>query len=108
MVKIESLEEIKNAIKNDDMVMLYFGMDSCGVCVDLMPKVEEMLKTFPKVKSYEIDSRKDLKLSAEFDVFTVPVIVIYVQGKETIREARLISVPDLENKIRRYYEMIYS
>lgn len=108
MVNIETMEQINEAVNNDEIVMLYFGMDSCGVCVDLLPKVEESMEKYPEIKLYEIDARKDLKLSAEYDVFTVPVIVIYVQGKETIREARHISVPELEKKIKRYYDMIYN
>jgi len=105
--KIETLEQIEQQIKENDMVLFYFGMNTCGVCVDLLPKIDKMLEKYPEIKSFEIDARNDLKLAAQFDVFTAPVIVVYIDGKEGIREARLISVPDLESKIKRYYDMIF-
>lgn len=104
---IKTIEEIDNAIKDNEMTLLYFGMDSCGVCVDLLPKVEKMLEKYKNIKSYHIDARNDIKVAAEFDVFTVPVIVLYINGKETVRLARHISVIDLEEKVDRYYNMLY-
>lgn len=103
---IRTQKEIDSAINKEKLVLLYFGMDSCVVCVDLLPKIEKMLKKFPKIKSYEIDAAYDRSLSAKHGVFTAPVIVLYIDGKETIREARHISIPELENKIQRYYDML--
>lgn len=104
---IRTIEEIENEIKSNDMVLLYFGMDSCVVCVDLLPKIEKLLEDYPKIKSFQIKAEEDISLAAKYSVFTAPVIILYVDGKEGIREARLISVPDLDKKISRYYEMLF-
>ncbi len=105
---IRSIEEIEREVEANDIVLLYFGMDSCVVCVDLLPKVEELLEKYPKIKSFQVKAEQDISLAAEYSVFTAPVIIIYIDGKEGIREARLISIPDLDRKISRYYEMLFA
>lgn len=101
MVKLNSLGEIKEVIKNNNFSFLYFGNGSCGVCTALLPKINEVLKEYPNIKTayIEID---DIKLAMErYSIFTIPAILMYVEGKETIREARFISVDDIEKKIKR-------
>ncbi|SUY46778.1 thiol-disulfide isomerase and thioredoxin [Clostridium putrefaciens] len=101
MVKLNSLQEIEEYIKSNDISFLYFGNETCGVCTALLPKIIEILKRYPNIKMayIEID---DVKLAMErYSIFTIPVILLYVEGKETIREARFISVNDVEEKLKR-------
>jgi len=41
-------------------------------------------------------------------VYSTPTILVYFEGKEYIRESKYISIQQLEDKIRRYYDMIFS
>ncbi|WP_029452824.1 thioredoxin family protein [Clostridium algidicarnis] len=101
MIKLNSLEEIEEFIKNNDFSFLYFGDETCGVCMALLPKISKVLKEYPNIKAayIEID---DVKLAMErYSIFTIPVVLLYVEEKETIREARFISVNDVEEKVKR-------
>jgi len=100
-------EYIEKLIEEEDMLLLYFGSDSCSVCVDLKPKVENILKKYNKINCVYIDMNENLKLSREFNIFTMPAILLYVDGKEVIREARYLSVYELEDKIDRYYSLLF-
>lgn len=104
---IRSYEKLTELIKNNNMLMIYFGSDTCGVCKSMMPKVENMIKNFPNIKAVRVEADKNLKIAADFNVFTVPVILLYIQGKETIREVRIISLDNLEQKISRYCQIFY-
>lgn len=105
---VETKEEILSEVKDKTMTMLYFGSDTCGVCVDLKPKVIALLKDkYPNIEPMYVDVQKSLKISAEYDVFTIPVIIVFADGKEVIREARHISVMELDEKINRYYNMLF-
>jgi len=42
----DSLELVKQSIDSNNIVLIYFGNKTCGVCTDLKPKVEEMLKEY--------------------------------------------------------------
>lgn len=107
MYTVKLIEEINELIDNNDMLLIYFGSNSCGVCTAMRPKVEIMLEKYPNIKSVKVETENSIELSAKYNVFTIPVIILYVQGKETIREARIISIEKLEQKISRYYELFY-
>lgn len=100
-------ERIEELINVNEMVLLYFGSETCGVCNSLKPKVIELLKTFPKIKSGEVDVEGQTAIAAYYNIFTIPAILLYIDGKESIREARHISIEDIESKISRYYELFY-
>lgn len=103
---LNSQEGVKEIIKGNDMVLVYFGNSSCGVCTDMKPKVESMVRNYSKIKSIYIDADKSKKIAIGYNVFTIPAILFFVEGKETIREARYISILDLEKKISRYYNFL--
>lgn len=107
MENIIEKEYIEDLIEKEDMLLLYFGSDSCSVCVDLKPKVESILEKYKEIKCVYIDMNDNLKLSREYNIFTMPAILLYVDGKEVIREARYLSVYELEDKIDRYYGLLY-
>jgi thiol-disulfide isomerase/thioredoxin len=107
MTNLQERESIEKLIAENEMVLLYFGSESCSVCTSLKPKVWELLKSFPKIKSIEIDVEKHLAISAQYNIFTIPAVILFIEGKEIIREARHISVEDINNKIERYYELFY-
>lgn len=94
-------------INNNQMVLLYFGSNSCSVCNVMKPKVQELLRDYPKIIGYQVDVEKSLEISAAYSVFTIPAILVYAEGKEIIREARHISMQDLDSKIDRFYNMIF-
>lgn len=104
---ITSYDELTYLIENNDMVMIYFGSEGCGVCKSMKPKVKSMIERFPNIKAVMVEADKNLKIAAKFNVFTIPVILLYIQGKETIREVRIISLDNLEQKISRYCQIFY-
>lgn len=104
MERVNSIEEIDKLKDENDMLLVYFGSNLCSVCIAMMPKLEALLKKYPDIKAVKVEVEKMPELSANYNVFTVPVIILFIQGKETIREARIISLIGLEESIRRYYE----
>jgi thioredoxin-like negative regulator of GroEL len=100
-------EFIEKLINENEMVLVYFGSETCSVCCAVKPKVEEILKDYPKIKSLQVDVEKSLQVAAEYNIFTIPAILVFIEGKEIIREARHISMQDIDNKIKRYYSMLF-
>lgn len=107
MNSINSSEELKSIIDENQIVLVYFGNETCGVCVDMKPKVEKILQKYPKIISLYIEVEKLFKIASEYNIFTIPGILVFIEGKETIREARHISVQDLDAKLNRYYELLF-
>ncbi|MGM9934687.1 thioredoxin family protein [uncultured Clostridium sp.] len=107
MKVLNTEEEIHKLIDSSEMTVIYFtGMD-CGACEAIKFKVEEILKKFPKIKSGEINGENHPHICAKFEIFSVPIFLLFVDKKESLRIGRNVDLLDLEFKIQRYYEMIY-
>ncbi|GAA0738061.1 hypothetical protein GCM10008906_15000 [Clostridium oceanicum] len=65
-----------------------------------------MLKKYEKIEFIKIDIDLNPKIASRYSVYTIPTILLFIEGKETIREARFISLLDLDNKINRYYNLL--
>lgn len=100
-------EAIETIIMDNKMALLYFGNDTCGVCKVMKPKLENLLLDYPNIKSAHIEVDKSLDISASYSIFTLPAILVFIEGKEIIRGVRHISLIELESKNNRYYGMLF-
>ncbi len=106
--KIESLDQLENILQDTIAVLLYFSTDSCNVGEALEPKVYDLLKTdFPKIDFYKIDLNFSPEIAAKHSAFVEPTILIFFEGKETIRKSRNIGIQELQNAISRPYKLIF-
>lgn len=103
---IDSMEIIQQLIQNNKMLLVYFGSNHCNVCIAIKPKIEELLKRYKNIKNVQIDVDKSVKIAAQYNIFTIPAVLVFIDGKETIREARFISIENLSDKISRYYDLL--
>lgn len=98
----------KSQLIENQAVAIYFTSPECNVCKVLKPKVRELVEQkFPEMVLYFINIAEDPKTAAEFQVFTVPVILIYFEGREYIRKVRNISLIELEKEITRPYGLLF-
>lgn len=95
-------------INSSDALLLYFSHDGCNVCKVLRPKVEQLLKEdYPKFQFSYINTVEQAELSAQFQVFTVPTVLVFFEGKEYFRFSRNIGLTQLEEAIRRPYQLLF-
>ena len=105
---IKSEEDLRQRKGESAAHLLYFSTPSCNVCKVLKPKIVRMLEErYPKMEFYYIDVEKHKKIAAEHTVFTIPTILVFFDGKESIRKSRYIGVKELENLIERGYSIIF-
>lgn len=107
MNKILSENEVLNLITDNKMAVIYFtGMD-CGACEAMKFKIKSILTDLPNIKSGEINGEENLELAAKYGVFSLPIFLLFVEGKESLRIGRNVNLLELEGNIRRYYDMIF-
>ena len=105
MKEIRGRQEMERLIKEEAFVLFYISRPACGVCTALKPKVSALAADYAGLKVYYVDLDKDESVAGQFSIFTIPGILVYVQGKEWIREARYISIDQLQAKLDRIMEM---
>lgn len=107
MNKLLTENEISDLINNNKMAVVYFTGNSCSACEAIKIKVEEILKRFPKIQGGEINGEENISLAIKYDVYSVPIFLLYIEGKESLRIGRNVNLLELEHNIERYYEMIF-
>jgi hypothetical protein len=70
----------------------------------LLPQVEEVMEDFPKIKTGLVNAGKVEEIAGFLMAFTVPVLVLYADGREYLREARIVQVEKLRDDISKIYE----
>jgi thioredoxin-like negative regulator of GroEL len=109
MEDIKSIEAFEQILKENTGVLAYFSHEQCNVCKTLKPKLSEVFKEqFPKIKQVYIDVENHPEISAQHSIFTVPVIIVYFEGKETYRKARNVGVEELVELVLRPYGLMYT
>jgi thioredoxin-like negative regulator of GroEL len=107
MNTLKNIDEIKSLISNNKIVLLYISSKNCNICKVIYPRLVGMLETYPEVKAARADIQELPLLSGEYNVFTIPCILVFAEGKEIVREARYIDIEAIEEMLERYYKMFY-
>ncbi|EOD00386.1 thioredoxin family protein [Caldisalinibacter kiritimatiensis] len=103
MKKFVELNDIKQFIQKNTLSLLYVSSDKCSVCQDVKPKLEKLLEDYPQIHSGYTKIEEAPEVSGQFTVFTAPTIILFVEGKEVLRESRFIQFHKLEEGLSRWY-----
>jgi thioredoxin-like negative regulator of GroEL len=110
-MKIEppiSFENFLEITKSNKAVCFYLSTPECNVCKVLKPKVIDMIENdFADINFCYVDLSEAKEISGQLSVFSVPTILVYFEGKETIRASRNVHIEELHDQIERYYKMIF-
>ncbi|MFK3959663.1 thioredoxin family protein [Pseudalkalibacillus hwajinpoensis] len=101
-----TLEEARNGMEQNRLYFLYLYGTNCSVCHALLPQVEEVLEDFPQIIREKLNVHEIPEAAGAFSVFTIPVLLLYVEGKESIREARFVNIDSLRSSINRIVTML--
>jgi len=101
------LEELQQTIREEIGVLLYFSGEKCNVCHALRPKFKELFdKEFPKIKQIYLDAHENAEISAHYRVFSVPTMIVFLDGREFVREGRAVSMHKMTEQLKRPYTMM--
>lgn len=93
--------DIQSFVQQHPIALLYFKGDNCTVCHALGPKLSALREELD-VPMLSIDMPSHLHLAATEMVLSVPVVKLYVEGREVAKEGAYLQVPQLETVIRQW------
>ena len=92
-VKKDNFES--EVINSEKTVLADFNADWCGPCKMLKPIVEEISKREDvKVVSINIDDEDEL--AEDYEVYSIPCVVVFKNGKEVARSVGYKSKEEIE------------
>ena len=91
VTQIKTKEEFLNLIKTNKKVVIDFYADWCGPCKMMAPFFEEVSNEsnetiFAKINVDELES-----LSSEFEITSIPTLILFVEGNPTNRKVGFLS-----------------
>ena len=69
-------------LESDKPVLIDFWAGWCGPCRMVLPLVEQIAQDREDIKVCKINVDEQPELAAQFDVMTIPTLVVMVNGKE--------------------------
>ncbi len=103
-----TLDEFNSLIKKQPAVLIYFSGIGCSVCTSLQPKIKEAFtKHYPKIEQHYLDIQENNTIAVDVGVFSMPTILVFLDGKEFIRKSRNMSVDGLIQDLKRPYNLFF-
>lgn len=105
-ITIQSMEQLDGWLESHPIALLFVSKNHCSVCHSLYPQIENMLKEFPTI-SFGYTVVDDFpNIAGRFLIFTAPVIILFVDGKEYLREARIVHLDQFHHQLTRVIQSL--
>jgi thiol-disulfide isomerase/thioredoxin len=105
MKELFSIDEINQFINSHLLAFLYISKTNCSVCHALLPKIKEVMADFPTIQLGFINADQVQDVAGYLSIFTAPVLILYVDGKEVLREARFVHIEAFREKVEKIYRL---
>jgi rhodanese-related sulfurtransferase len=90
-------DQYKELSKSGDIVLVDFGAEWCPPCKKMEPVLQQLQKELTgKFKLVKVDGGIDINVMKAQKVETLPVFIIYKNGKETWRKQGVVELSELK------------
>ncbi len=80
----------KEVLQSEIPVLVDFNASWCGPCKSMRPMLDELADNNNKYKIVAVDIDEEDELVEEYEVSSIPCLVVFKNGKETNRSVGLI------------------
>ncbi|MED0658768.1 thioredoxin family protein [Bacillus smithii] len=105
MKELISVKEVDDFVHRHSLSFLYISRDHCSVCHDLLPKIQNVMADFPNIQLALVNADHVPEVAGRFTIFTAPVLLLFVDGKEVLREVRFVHVEPFLEKVNKIYRL---
>jgi thioredoxin 1 len=99
VIKVNKETFKEEVLKSDLPVLVDFNADWCGPCRMLEPILEDIAKDNETIKFASINVDESEDLAAEYNVFSIPCLVLFNNGKEEKRNVGFMQKEELKTLI---------
>jgi rhodanese-related sulfurtransferase len=96
-----TIDQYKEFSKSGDIVLVDFGAEWCPPCKKMEPVLQQLQKELTgKFKMVKVDGGIDINIMRSQKVETLPVFIIYKNGKETWRKQGVVELSELKANLK--------
>lgn len=87
-IESENLSQKISELKRQQTPYIHFlSKTKCTLCDDILPQLIDLIKDY-QIELIIVDAIQNPNIAGQHRVFVEPTIVLYSEGKETLRESR--------------------
>lgn len=99
---------LNTLIQDEPAVLIYFSSPACGICHVLKPRITALLaEQFPRIVFAEVDCTTAPAVAALHQVFSVPVVLLFLEGRESSRWVSNLHLDELREQLARPYALLF-
>ena len=83
-------------IQNTELpIVVDFWADWCGPCKAMAPQFNQAAQNAPQYRFVKVNTEQAQKISAQFNIRSIPTIAVFKNSKEVARQAGAMQAPQL-------------
>lgn len=106
MDTLTSLEAVEQLRDGPGLRVLFVSQPDCSICRVLLPKVQSVVDAVPGVSVSYVDAAEVPDVAGRFNILTAPVVLVFGDGRELLREGRFLRLEEFESALRRFAELL--
>ena len=99
IIKVNKENFEKEVLKSKKNILIDFNADWCGPCRMLSPILDEIAKENNKTKIVSVNIDDEEELADEYNISSIPCLVLIKEGKEINRSVGLKPKEEIEKMI---------
>ena len=97
----------EETLKNNKLFFVDFWANWCGPCRALAPTIVELAKEYNgKVLIGKLDVDENPATAEKFQVFSIPTMIVFKDGKEAERLVGLIPKNKIGDTLQKYFNVV--
>lgn len=93
--------ELETILQSEKPVLIDFWAEWCGPCRMMNPIIESFKKNNSDIEVVKINIDEDRSIAAQFQIRSIPTIVVVKGGKQIWRNSGVLSESVLSSKIKK-------
>ncbi len=95
-IKINDLNFKEMVLKNKENVLVVFSAKWCNACVSFLPILKNAISQLQtKLNLFKLNVDKAIHISHEYNIKSIPTIILFNQGKVIANKIGLLSQSDV-------------
>lgn len=105
MQEVTTSAALRAALSAHPLLVVFFSAPGCGVCTALAPKVDAVLEAHG-IAGCKVDTTQLVEEAGQRLIFSIPTLLVFVEGREVSRLSRHMSVQQVSRAITQARQLL--